>query len=226
MNEQTKTGDTELQKIKRDVLTRTIGGVLAAMVVGLAVGIGGAVYAFSSGLIKATAREVLINDPAERTNLIDEILERASGDTRLRDALGVVPAGAVVAFDHADGCPPSWTEFTAGAGRFIIGVGYGYRLVYERGEAQYQTGGEETHALTIEEMPPHQHVTSLLGATRHGRLTLGNAGERIAGIAGSNYSSMEGTYTSFEGGADDGSVKPHNNMPPYIALYFCRKEAP
>lgn len=83
-------------------------------------------------------------------------------------------------------------------GRFCLGMSdaYPYRSM----------GGEATHKLTVDEMPSHTHhitgVPSVPGDTR-------NDWEKWNG------SSPSGTNTDSAGGD-----QPHNNMPPYIALYM------
>lgn len=82
--------------------------------------------------------------------------------------------------------------------RVPVGVGSGYALG--------STGGEATHALTVDEMPKHDH-----GATYTGNATTSNkkyswyttTGDKIG------YQVME-----------TGSGQAHNNMQPYIALNY------
>lgn len=63
-----------------------------------------------------------------------------------------------------------------------------------------ETGGEEEHTLTIDEMPAHTHAgVNVTGGTASTRGTT-NAGGRTTGSTG--------------GG------KPHNNMPPYLSVYI------
>lgn len=123
-----------------------------------------------------------------------------------------IPAGAVVAFDRPDGCPEDgWTAFTGGAGRFIIGVdGTAYKLPYVAGKPEYQTGGEEKVTLTGEQMPPHIHSIDLR-RDNYAKANHQSALMNVNGVSG-----------SFRGA--ENAKKPHNNMPPYIALYFCKKD--
>lgn len=123
-----------------------------------------------------------------------------------------LPAGLVAAFDLPNGCPLGWSHFDASAGRVIIGVdGERYRLSYEAGEPKYVTGGAETHTLTIEEMPAHSHRES--GGRFSNRSGSGRGDVQDPGSSGRNI------RTDSVGGG-----KPHNNMPPYIALYYCKKD--
>ena len=117
----------------------------------------------------------------------------------------IVLDSAVVAFSE-DKCPRGWRDYSAGAGRFIVGTGrHAEGVPPLRLEA---SGGSRTHKLTVSEMPRHSHK----------------------GAWSSGYDSPEHTdYSADEFGDKDaerhttpaGEGMPHNNMPPYIALSLC-----
>lgn len=147
--------------------------------------------------------------------------------------------GAVIAFDRSESvsgdaaagaCPTGWTLFRPAGGRTLVGAGqhqnvdmYGQLL---RSYPAYldnhdnSVGGAETHSLKREELPDHEH----------------NIGEYIGG--GTDQRVGEGPFTyvfphgsitdravgNFSSGKTNFAQKAHNNMPPYIALYFCKKE--
>ena len=94
-------------------------------------------------------------------------------------------------------------------GRFLVGCGSnGVDLYIEAG----QTGGEATHTLTVDEMPRHNHNAYLYGgnlASAPGRLLFDTG-------AGQEY------YNSIKSAGGD---KPHNNMPPYLAVYMWYRTA-
>ena len=125
------------------------------------------------------------------------------------------PSGAVVAFDREDGCPPGWSEYRDADGRFIVGTGrhtvhdpYGNEVAdLEFG----REGGERTHRLSVDEMPPHSHTyvfsTGHRSPARYSDYTPDEFGVK----------NLPDHPTSAVGGN-----MPHNNMPPYIALRFCR----
>lgn len=71
-----------------------------------------------------------------------------------------------------------------------------------------ETGGEETHQLSIPEMASHTHT--------------GTTSSDGAGNSGSSGSSG-GTHTHTFTTANDGGDIPHNNMEPYIALHLIIK---
>lgn len=99
-------------------------------------------------------------------------------------------------------CGGVW-ELTA-INRMPIGAGDKYALG--------DTGGEETHTLTLEEVPAHTHSTNISsgtgGSISAGQVSWGN--NRIA-----NYY----TTNTLGGG------KAHNNMPPYQAFYIWKRIA-
>lgn len=123
----------------------------------------------------------------------------------------LVPSKAVVAF-HAASCPEGWKEVEFAKGRFIIGVGENPGLTPRH---LLENGGEEQHKLTIEEMPKHKHIKEHIGLYKQDEYGFGGS-ERNVYLDPNN--KMEAM--SDERGAD----KPHNNMPPFVALLYCEKE--
>lgn len=87
--------------------------------------------------------------------------------------------------------------------RFLVGAGKSYKLG--------NTGGENTHVLTIAEMPKHEHTI-------------------YSGRYGSNIYSISCDGSSYGGILDHkhlthpaGGNQPHENRPPYYALCFIMK---
>lgn len=150
-----------------------------------------------------------------------------------------LPTGTVAAFDRdyksESACPEGWDYYEPAGGRFIIGAGEHNNKWFDNisGEAKaikiYQgysqekytgrigtidsraTGGAEVHSLTPDEMPRHRH-----GLTHQGSdysVDYPGPGNAI-GVT----RTIGSVNTDLSGGG-----KPHNNMPPYIALYFCKK---
>lgn len=79
-------------------------------------------------------------------------------------------------------------------------------------------GGEETHVLTVGEMPPHTHMASALSSMG----TVGNAQgnlwakTNVQAFAGTPNATMRQDALSTAGGS-----QPHNNMQPYQVLNYC-----
>lgn len=93
----------------------------------------------------------------------------------------------------------TWTAF--GAGRVLVGLDAG-QTEFDTVE---ETGGAKTHTLTESEMPAHTH-TSIVPASGFG------------GTDG-NGSTTSGSTGSTGGGA------AHNNLQPYIVVYFFKRTA-
>ena len=100
-------------------------------------------------------------------------------------------------------------------GRFLLGVSSSHPV--------NQTGGEESHTLTVNEMPSHTHslvkdsrldtVFHINNASFGGASSMsGNGGDWLRWNPGESYS-----YT--------GGNQSHNNMPPYIAVYIWKRTA-
>ena len=86
-------------------------------------------------------------------------------------------------------------------GRFLVGAGDAYKLG--------DIGGENKHQLTIDEMPKHHH--SVLDVNDY-------HGSSNIGFDGGNNSYRHWIPTS-----DTGGDLPHENRPPYYALYYIMK---
>lgn len=157
--------------------------------------------------------------------LLDRIKNLEDANKVLRKE---IPLGAVVAFDLPDGCPKQgWTQLEAAKGRFLIGVdGKKYRLPYEAGTPHYQLKGEERVWLSSDEMPSHNHPVSAGYDNKiHDALGGSSAHYGIQSTFDPNAPAKPSFDPSFKkmiGPAGKGDS--HNNMPPYIPLYFCKKD--
>lgn len=80
-----------------------------------------------------------------------------------------------------------------------------------------ETGGEENHTLSINEMPKHSHKMKYdsIGWTALRQSSGTN------GILENNTSSYDGQYSTEE----VGNGNAHNNMPPYLAVNMWKRIA-
>ena len=87
------------------------------------------------------------------------------------------------------------------------------------------TGGEAAHALTINEMPSHNHNPSdagqnwvpNTGAMSRRNIALGNSGVYVPG-PDNGINGWKWGGTSLTGGG-----QAHNNMPPYLVVYVWKR---
>lgn len=79
------------------------------------------------------------------------------------------------------------------------------------------TGGEATHTLTEAEMPSHRHGFHIFN-------TYGAGNFRETACRGSN-STGEVDWKGGQATEYTGGNQPHNNMPPYLAVYIWKRIA-
>lgn len=126
-----------------------------------------------------------------------------------------IPPDAIMAFT-AQKCPVGWEKFQDAEGRFILGWSEDNSLPSQETRALRpfrDLGGEPTVILTQEQMPTHSHGTITV-------LRTARAEDESYQVVGSG---KEKLMLNGQGTEPRGSYMPHNNMPPYIALTFCKK---
>lgn len=127
----------------------------------------------------------------------------------IADAL--VPEGSVIFWYDVDGTgiPDCWEPLQNMAGRFPVGLGSG-----TFGTLSY-TGGEERHIIAGMELPAHKHNIANRADTR----STGSQGNYVSGFGiPSHYNGI-----SDVGVSPIGADQPHENRPPYFALYILKK---
>lgn len=96
-------------------------------------------------------------------------------------------------------------------GRFLLGAGD----TCPAGS----TGGEAEHTLTVQEMPSHKHALLVRGKT---------TGASTEALESTAYSATEEASDAGETDAilsAAGGSQPHNNLPPYLAVYIWKRTA-
>ena len=137
----------------------------------------------------------------------EESEKRAQEMKSLQASFEAIPTGAVVPF-IAVKCPDGWDDYKKAAGRTIVGVGQGEDTKHYTLE---EMGGAETHTLTIEQMPSHTHeITTAMEYAHPATQT----------VMSFNPVDQQPRARSLP----EGKGKPHNNMPPYLALRYCVKK--
>lgn len=153
---------------------------------------------------------------------VDEYIQ---GQVSIGDTVSI-PKDAVVAFDRppSNPCPDGWGVFQEATSRTIVGAGNAdnfHEEGFKRDEygnqlsprAYREPGGAETVAITINEMPTHSHsYQSSFGPNMlDNRANVNHGEDRYQIMAQHNTSPV-------------GHGAAHNNMPPFVALYYCKKD--
>jgi hypothetical protein len=157
-----------------------------------------------------------------------------------RNPMTIIPKGAVIA--SIESCDPKlgWSALLEGTGRFLVGAGDKYAPGYENwyrdlGDDKTQVialnktaftsmhpGGEVDHQLTIREIPTHDHPVEshLLGDYQRGGGGVFKGIEFVGREDPKNDPKWQPVrYTEAVGGG-----QPHKIMPPFIALFYCKKD--
>ena len=161
-----------------------------------------------------------------------EVLEASIG--ALQDKLKIVsdrlpPEESIIVVDDERGCPAGWIDVAEEApqlfaGRMVVAAGFFEERVPRR---FHDKGGIEAVILKEEHMPKHSHEIEDPGHS-HRSLWLGDIVEGGSiGFPGKRGEIGEAVKTGHNTTRimiqETGGDQSHNNMPPYIALYFCKK---
>lgn len=151
--------------------------------------------------------------------------------------------GAILAFDRSGAtsnadetsgyCPKGWEWFEPSGGRFIVGAGQ-HQNVDENGRrlTRYPSfleieaealGGTESHTLKEAELPEHRHDFGFWFSDSDGddKTYDSKLPPRFrSGLNTNNRWTARSTRTPV---GTAGSGQAHNNMPPYVALFYCKR---
>ena len=174
----------------------------------------GTITLTAADLGAATAEEVsqLKSDKLDKTATAADS-SKLGGKTLAEIMLTLYPVGAV--YISANSTSPAslfggtWESI---GGRFLLGADATY--------AAGSTGGEETHTLTTDEMPEHKHKGITI------------AGNKLTAWSETGTGGVFDMHSLFNGSGHntndfyaepEGSSQPHNNMPPYLAVYMWKR---
>ena len=142
-----------------------------------------------------------------------------------------IAKGAIVAFDRTPSkpCPDGWTVWREATSRVIIGAGnnedsYEHKYIYDqygnkltpRGYREH--GGSEWETLSIAQMPEHNHGNGIFD-----KLLVQNS-KNTTSHATDSSGSTEINQKDTGAILSSGGGQAHNNMPPFVALYYCKKQ--
>lgn len=100
-------------------------------------------------------------------------------------------------------------------GKFLVGVDSSdtdFKIVEK-------TGGEKTHILTVDEIPPHDHIF-YYNTNSEGQAS----GKSVAArSSASNVIQQNGDYTFYSWTQESGGGQAHNNLPPYMTVYMWKR---
>lgn len=165
-----------------------------------------------STAVRSEVKRILDGEVIEKIgNARDEFLGQSSQEI----INGLIPTGAVVAFDRPDGCPAGWELFQAAGGRVIVGAGshsnmdrQGTKLTSYgafRDDPGGAIGGSEAILFRFDRGDLNRSASSQPGFLRR----IKDSTEPESALRPAD-------------GRDPRDVV-YNTMPPYIALHFCKR---
>lgn len=147
-----------------------------------------------------------------------QLLENADRIMRALEILEAVEKSILLTEQECEALGQGWENYRRMGGRFPIGAGTGRDENSEERTFGFEPepsrrGGTYRHTLTAQEMPKHQHgyIDKYLNNEKAENANRGDDDDR------ERLYNMDKRRTTFTGGS-----MPHNNMPPYLVLNFCR----
>lgn len=118
---------------------------------------------------------------------------------------------------------PMWEQVTDANGKFVLGVGtLPSGTVVNVGD----TGGEEKHTITVNELPAHSHFVSNIDGSLSALTPANYLAQRNLPDSSQSFDyNLYGTATTptIGNSSNTGAGQPENNMPPYIGYYLLRR---
>lgn len=84
-----------------------------------------------------------------------------------------------------------------------------------------ETGGEEAHALTINELPSHTHEAVANSEVGQLREAQGHSWAKLGTVSGYSVSVDSDVMMKTSAISTSGDSQPHNNMQPYLVMNYC-----
>jgi microcystin-dependent protein len=142
-----------------------------------------------------------------------------------------LPAGVIILTQAECGSLGSgWTRFSDADGRFVVGAGKGSDSNgVNRSFVTGEVGGEYEVTLDVDQIPKHNHsIRTGYGFDEHDGLAgVAAGGSDETGIYQDFYNPPPGALEGRGHGvlplviSNTGENKPHQNMPPFLALNLC-----
>jgi hypothetical protein len=112
----------------------------------------------------------------------------------------------------------TWESF--GAGKVLVGVDTSATPDIDFDTVE-EMGGSKTHTLTEAEMPEHDHTNNL--RVEANSATMVDTSKFYNAASGNVLDHITSNYTSSTYTGDAGSGDAHNNLQPYITVYFWKR---
>ncbi|MEO0990678.1 MAG: hypothetical protein AAFX00_07000 [Pseudomonadota bacterium] len=188
-----------------------------------------------------------LSDARDAEDFVRAALDSSETLDRLEDRLEpfIVPEDAILAMPASvsyEDCPEGWSLFEPAIGRMILGAGDPDDSPEPDGLRERQAwpshadedddaptfGGSEKVTLSLAEIPAHRH--GLAGISLRSAEHVDWATKPAADVAFFDYRERDGWVrelgTPHEkfGTRPSGGSQPHDNMPPFVSLYWCQKD--
>ena len=153
----------------------------------------------------------------QRSGEIDAVRKGAASDSSKLDGKtwaqvldAIYPVGSI--YMSVESASPAslfggtWEQITD---RFLLAAGGNYDVL--------STGGEAEHTLTVDEMPEHCHDPNMIGWGGSTPVTVSYDGDYVV------YDPEDEAHVEEVHLGKAGGNQPHNNMPPYLAVYMWKR---